>query len=180
MQRHLTRGPTQGLNHLRPGPIRTLTLNAEREREEGNSSRAQKSHHLLIAQTLKIPFKKKKKKMAWSHPDISLDELMSLIKGFVDILILASGRQSSGLPATWDADNIKKAIQWGIFFEEVKDPNETLIFIFQNFPISHFTHCWLTICRFLNDYMPLFILVTLWRSLMQLYLIWPPIHCSLR
>ncbi|ONK79562.1 uncharacterized protein A4U43_C01F7640 [Asparagus officinalis] len=57
--------------------------------------------------------------MAWSHPDISLDELITLIKGLIDILILASGYQSSGLPATWDADNIKKAIQWGIFFEEV-------------------------------------------------------------
>lgn len=44
---------------------------------------------------------------------------MRHIKGFVDILVLASGYQSSGLPATWDADNIKKALRWGIFFEEV-------------------------------------------------------------
>ena len=64
--------------------------------------------------------------MGWSHPDISLDELMNLVKGFVDILILASGYQSSGLPATWDADNIKKAVQWGIFFEEVRNPIRNL------------------------------------------------------
>ncbi|XP_073102607.1 uncharacterized protein [Elaeis guineensis] len=57
--------------------------------------------------------------MGWSHPDISLDDLLVLIKGFVDILILASGYQSSGLPASWDVENIKKAVRWGIFFEDV-------------------------------------------------------------
>ncbi|KAK6937729.1 Fanconi anemia group F protein, partial [Dillenia turbinata] len=57
--------------------------------------------------------------MGWSHPDISLEDLIKLIKGFMDILILASGYQSSGLPATWDSPNIKKAFQWGLFFEHV-------------------------------------------------------------
>ncbi|OVA02328.1 hypothetical protein BVC80_9099g128 [Macleaya cordata] len=57
--------------------------------------------------------------MGWSHPEISLEDLLNLIKGFVDILILASGFQSSGSIATWDAQNIKKAVQWGIFFENV-------------------------------------------------------------
>ncbi|KAK3011323.1 hypothetical protein RJ639_012401 [Escallonia herrerae] len=57
--------------------------------------------------------------MGWSHPDISLEDLLTLIKGFVDILILASGYQSSGQYAQWDAQNIKKAFQWGLFFEDV-------------------------------------------------------------
>ncbi|XP_058101476.1 uncharacterized protein LOC131245791 isoform X2 [Magnolia sinica] len=57
--------------------------------------------------------------MGWSYPDISLEDLLSLVKGFVDIIILASGYQSSGLPAVWDAENIKKAIRWGLFFEDV-------------------------------------------------------------
>lgn len=57
--------------------------------------------------------------MGWSHPNISLEDLLSLIKGFVDMLILSSGYQSSGLLAHWDAENIKKVIQWGLFFEEV-------------------------------------------------------------
>ncbi|XP_077229882.1 fanconi anemia group F protein (FANCF) isoform X2 [Tasmannia lanceolata] len=57
--------------------------------------------------------------MGWSYPDISLEDVVNLVKGFVDILILASGYQSSGLPAVWDSENIKKAIQWGIFFENV-------------------------------------------------------------
>ncbi|PSR89739.1 Macrolide export protein like [Actinidia chinensis var. chinensis] len=57
--------------------------------------------------------------MGWSHPDISLEDLMKLIKGFVDILILASGYQSSGSLAHWDPQNIKKAFQWGLFFENV-------------------------------------------------------------
>nr|XP_011458035.1 PREDICTED: uncharacterized protein LOC105349632 isoform X2 [Fragaria vesca subsp. vesca] len=55
--------------------------------------------------------------MSWSHPDLSLQELMKLVKGFVDILILLSGYQSSGRLAHWDSQNIKKAFQWGLFFE---------------------------------------------------------------
>ncbi|XP_020531085.1 uncharacterized protein LOC18447335 isoform X1 [Amborella trichopoda] len=57
--------------------------------------------------------------MGWTHPEISLEELMNLVKGFIDIVILASGYQSSGLHAHWDAENIKKALQWGLFFENV-------------------------------------------------------------
>lgn len=44
---------------------------------------------------------------------------MKLIEGFVDILVLASGYQSSGLLAHWDSDNIKRAFQWALFFENV-------------------------------------------------------------
>jgi Fanconi anemia group F protein (FANCF) len=57
--------------------------------------------------------------MAWSHADISIDNLLSLIKAFVDMLVLASGYQSSGLTAKWDPQNVTKAIRWGLFFEEV-------------------------------------------------------------
>jgi hypothetical protein len=57
--------------------------------------------------------------MGWNHPDISLEEMVKLTKGFVDILILAFGYQSSGRLAHWDPQNIKKAFQWGLFFENV-------------------------------------------------------------
>ncbi|CAK7349335.1 unnamed protein product [Dovyalis caffra] len=57
--------------------------------------------------------------MSWNYPHISLEEMVKLIKGFVDIMILASGYQSSGLLAHWDAQNIKKAIHWGSFFQNV-------------------------------------------------------------
>ncbi|XP_030935471.1 uncharacterized protein LOC115960658 isoform X1 [Quercus lobata] len=57
--------------------------------------------------------------MGWVHPDISLEEMVKLTKGFVDILILASGYQSSGRIAHWDAQNIKKIFHWGLFFENV-------------------------------------------------------------
>ncbi|KAM3731167.1 hypothetical protein ACB098_12G142200 [Castanea mollissima] len=57
--------------------------------------------------------------MGWVHPDISLEEMVKLTKGFVDILILASGYQSSGRIAHWDAQNIKKVFHWGLFFENV-------------------------------------------------------------
>lgn len=61
----------------------------------------------------------------WSNqcnPEISVQELMKMIKGFVDIIILASGYQSSGRFAHWDPLNIKKAFQWGLFFENVSNP----------------------------------------------------------
>ncbi|XP_042416826.1 uncharacterized protein LOC122005736 isoform X3 [Zingiber officinale] len=57
--------------------------------------------------------------MGWSHPDVSLDDLLLLVKGFVDILILTNGYQSSGLPAVWDAATIKNAVHWGLFFQDV-------------------------------------------------------------
>ncbi|XP_016650387.1 PREDICTED: uncharacterized protein LOC103334571 [Prunus mume] len=57
--------------------------------------------------------------MGWNHPHISLEQLLNLIKGFVDILLLLSGYQSSGRLAHWDSHNIKKAFQWGLFFEKV-------------------------------------------------------------
>lgn len=65
--------------------------------------------------------------MGWNYPEISLEEMVKLVKGFVDILILASGYQSSGLLAHWDARNIIKAFQWGLFFENVS--------IFSSFPL---------------------------------------------
>ncbi|XP_050207162.1 uncharacterized protein LOC126656605 isoform X2 [Mercurialis annua] len=57
--------------------------------------------------------------MVWNYPEISLEELMNLVKGFVDIMILASGYQSSGRLAHWDPHNIKKLFQWASFFEHV-------------------------------------------------------------
>ncbi|KAL5792688.1 hypothetical protein ACOSP7_001282 [Xanthoceras sorbifolium] len=57
--------------------------------------------------------------MGWNYPDISLEEMLKLIKGLVDILILASGYQSSGLHAHWDVNNVKNALRWGLFFENV-------------------------------------------------------------
>lgn len=52
-------------------------------------------------------------------PEISKEELVKLLKGFVDMLILASGFQSSGAPAHWDAENCRKALQWGLFFQNM-------------------------------------------------------------
>ncbi|PON44361.1 fanconi anemia group F protein (FANCF) [Parasponia andersonii] len=57
--------------------------------------------------------------MGWRHPDVSLEDLIELVKGFVDILILTSGYQSSGRIAHWDPLNINKAFQWASFFENV-------------------------------------------------------------
>ncbi|XP_011011162.1 PREDICTED: uncharacterized protein LOC105115829 isoform X2 [Populus euphratica] len=63
--------------------------------------------------------------MGWNYPYISLEEMVKLLKGFVDIMILASGYQSSALLAHWDAQNIKKAIHWGSFFQNVLEHMST-------------------------------------------------------
>lgn len=57
--------------------------------------------------------------MVWNYPEISKEDFTKLLKGFVDLLILASGFQSSGVPAHWDAENFRKALQWGLFFENM-------------------------------------------------------------
>ncbi|CAH8358102.1 unnamed protein product [Eruca vesicaria subsp. sativa] len=62
---------------------------------------------------------RKKEEMVWNHPEISKEDFTKILKGFVDLLILASGFQSSGLPAHWDAENCKKSLHWGLFFENM-------------------------------------------------------------
>uniref|UniRef100_A0A0E0GES0 MYB-CC type transcription factor LHEQLE-containing domain-containing protein n=1 Tax=Oryza nivara TaxID=4536 RepID=A0A0E0GES0_ORYNI len=48
-----------------------------------------------------------------------MEELLGLVRGFVDVLVLAGGRTSSGAAATWRSGDVKKALQWALFFEEV-------------------------------------------------------------
>ncbi|KAH6813749.1 hypothetical protein C2S51_022767 [Perilla frutescens var. frutescens] len=57
--------------------------------------------------------------MGWSYPEISIEDLMILIKNFIDMLILASGYQSTGRLADWDSLNIKRFFQWALFLENV-------------------------------------------------------------
>ncbi|KAL0435554.1 UNVERIFIED_CONTAM: hypothetical protein Sradi_0263300 [Sesamum radiatum] len=59
------------------------------------------------------------RRMGWSYPVISLQDLMKLIGNFVDMVILASGYQSTGRLAHWDTHNIKKSFQWANFLENV-------------------------------------------------------------
>ncbi|KAI4324601.1 hypothetical protein MLD38_030073 [Melastoma candidum] len=55
--------------------------------------------------------------MGWTHPQISLQEMVNLVKGFVEILVLGCGYQSTGVLANWDVPNLRKAFQWAEFFE---------------------------------------------------------------
>ncbi|KAL0287021.1 UNVERIFIED_CONTAM: hypothetical protein Sangu_2713100 [Sesamum angustifolium] len=57
--------------------------------------------------------------MGWSYPEISLQDLMTLIQNFVNMVILASGYQSTGRLAHWDSHNIKKSFRWANFLENV-------------------------------------------------------------
>ncbi|GFP82954.1 acid phosphatase 1 [Phtheirospermum japonicum] len=57
--------------------------------------------------------------MGWSYRELSLQDLVKLIKNFIDMLILASGYQSTGRLAHWDSRNIKKCFQWALFLENV-------------------------------------------------------------
>lgn len=54
-----------------------------------------------------------------SSPEMTLDDFMNWVRGFVDLLVLACGYQSWGKHAVWHANNIKKTMHWGIFFENV-------------------------------------------------------------
>ncbi|KAL1539634.1 hypothetical protein AAHA92_24091 [Salvia divinorum] len=57
--------------------------------------------------------------MGWSYPEIAIEDLMKLIKSYIDMLILASGYQSTGCLANWDSNNIKRSFQWALFLEDV-------------------------------------------------------------
>ncbi|CAI9107561.1 OLC1v1006939C1 [Oldenlandia corymbosa var. corymbosa] len=57
--------------------------------------------------------------MGGSYSDVSVEDLLKVIKGFIEMLILASGYQSSGRLAHWDSHNIKQAFQWAVFIEDV-------------------------------------------------------------
>uniref|UniRef100_A0A0E0NMQ5 HTH myb-type domain-containing protein n=1 Tax=Oryza rufipogon TaxID=4529 RepID=A0A0E0NMQ5_ORYRU len=57
--------------------------------------------------------------MGWAHETVAMEELLGLVRGFVDVLVLAGGRTSSGAAATWRSGDVKKALQWALFFEEV-------------------------------------------------------------
>ncbi|CAA0823938.1 Unknown protein [Striga hermonthica] len=57
--------------------------------------------------------------MGCSYLEASMADLMKLIKSFIDMMILASGYQSTGRPAHWDSRNLKKSFQWALFIENV-------------------------------------------------------------
>nr|XP_034577819.1 uncharacterized protein LOC117841531 isoform X2 [Setaria viridis] len=64
--------------------------------------------------------------MGWAHAAVAMEEVLGLVRGFVDVLVLAGGRTSSGAAATWSSDEVKKAFRWAFFFEEVfKDLRES-------------------------------------------------------
>lgn len=48
-----------------------------------------------------------------------MEEMLRLVRGLVDVLVLAGGRTSSGTAATWHSGDVKKALRWALFFEEV-------------------------------------------------------------
>ncbi|XP_047082986.1 uncharacterized protein LOC124693553 [Lolium rigidum] len=57
--------------------------------------------------------------MGWAHEAVAMAEVLGLVPGFVDILVLAGGRTSSGAPASWRSGDVQKALRWALFFEEV-------------------------------------------------------------
>lgn len=61
--------------------------------------------------------------MGWAHAVVAMEEVLGLVRGFVDVLVLTGGRTSSGAASTWSSDEVKKALRWALFFEEVScDP----------------------------------------------------------
>jgi hypothetical protein len=63
--------------------------------------------------------------MGWAHETVAMEEVLALVPAFVDILVLAGGRTSSGAPAIWRSGDVQNALRWAIFFEEVT-PHPTI------------------------------------------------------
>ncbi|XP_015689494.1 uncharacterized protein LOC102713987 [Oryza brachyantha] len=57
--------------------------------------------------------------MGWAHETVAMEEVLALVRSFVDVLVLAGGSTSSGSAAAWRSGDVKKAFQWALFFEEV-------------------------------------------------------------
>ncbi|KAI5061867.1 hypothetical protein GOP47_0022406 [Adiantum capillus-veneris] len=55
----------------------------------------------------------------WTHPDVSLHQLLSLIRAFVEMLLLASGFQPSGSPAFWRSQDVLGALGWASLIEQI-------------------------------------------------------------
>ncbi|KAH7287835.1 hypothetical protein KP509_32G077000 [Ceratopteris richardii] len=55
----------------------------------------------------------------WTHSDISLPHLLSLVRAFVDIILLLSGFQSSAAPAYWRARDVQRAVGWASLLEQI-------------------------------------------------------------
>ncbi|EFJ31977.1 hypothetical protein SELMODRAFT_408361 [Selaginella moellendorffii] len=55
--------------------------------------------------------------MAWAHEAMSLEELIQVASAFLDILVLASGYQSSGAPVFWHPRGVARAMRWAALLE---------------------------------------------------------------
>jgi hypothetical protein len=44
--------------------------------------------------------------MGWAHPAVTMEEVLGLVRGFVDVLVLAGGRTSSGAAASGDPSRL--------------------------------------------------------------------------
>lgn len=55
----------------------------------------------------------------WGHPHVSLEEVIEYAAGFLELLVLASGLQSSGHPIEWSAEELRKAFGWATILEKV-------------------------------------------------------------
>ena len=63
--------------------------------------------------------KEEEEEEPWSHPDVTLPHLLSLSQALLDILCLASGFQSTGSPALWRPQDVKRALGWASLLQQV-------------------------------------------------------------
>ena len=55
----------------------------------------------------------------WAHPYVTLDEITEYVAAFMELLVLASGVQSSGQIFTWTPEILRKAFTWASRLEKV-------------------------------------------------------------
>lgn len=57
--------------------------------------------------------------LSWVHPYVTLPDLTHFAAAFLDLLLLASGLQSSARPFAWTPHHLRKALAWAAHLERV-------------------------------------------------------------
>ncbi|KAG0612743.1 hypothetical protein M758_6G048600 [Ceratodon purpureus] len=57
----------------------------------------------------------------WAHSYVTLEEITEYVAAYMELLVLASGVQSSGHPFTWTPHHLRKAFSWADRLEKIME-----------------------------------------------------------
>nr|PNR63519.1 hypothetical protein PHYPA_001945 [Physcomitrium patens] len=77
--------------------------------------------YLLLCRSHSLPWNYIESNMDnWVHPCPTLHEITEHAAAYLELLVLASGFQSSGQPFSWTPANLRKALAWASHLEQVR------------------------------------------------------------